>query len=43
MTGAAVAAAGGGVLVVVFTVLAALAVPAFVRYRVTRPVSGVSA
>lgn len=38
VTGAAVAAAGGGVLVVVFTVLASsLAVPAFVRYRVTRP------
>ena len=35
-TGAAVAAAGGGVLVIAFTVLAALAVPAFVRYRVTR-------
>ena len=27
---------GGGVLVVVGTVVAALAVPAFVRYRVTR-------
>ncbi len=35
-TGAAVAAAGGGVLVVVGTVAASLAVPAFVRYRVTR-------
>ena len=34
-TGAAVAAAGGGVLVVIGTVVA-LAVPAFVRYRVTR-------
>lgn len=34
-TGAAVAAAGGGVLVVVGTVAAALAVPVFVRYRVT--------
>ena len=37
VTGAAVAAAGGGVLVVVGTVAAALLVPAFVRYRVTRP------
>jgi hypothetical protein len=36
VTGAAVAAAGGGVLVIIGTVLAALAVPAFVRYRVTR-------
>ena len=36
VTGAAVAAAGGGVLVLIGTVLAALAVPAFVRYRVTR-------
>ena len=34
--GTAVAAGGGGVLVVVFTVAAALAVPAFVRYRITR-------
>src|SRR4051794_22918355 len=33
--GTAAAAAGGGVLVVVGTVAAALAVPAFVRYRVT--------
>ena len=32
-----VTAAGGGVLVVVGTVLAALAVPAFVRYRLVRP------
>ncbi len=36
-TGAAAAAAGGGVLVIVGTVAAALLVPAFVRYRVTRP------
>ena len=28
--------AGGGVLVVIGTVIAAIAVPAFVRYRVTR-------
>lgn len=34
--GTAVATAGGGVLVVVFTVVAALAIPAFVRYRITR-------
>ena len=36
VTGAAAAAAGGGVLVVVGVVLASLAVPAFVRYRVAR-------
>ncbi|MBM9460043.1 MFS transporter [Nocardioides sp. zg-536] len=35
MVGTAVAATGGGVLVVVLTVVAALAVPSFVRYRVT--------
>ncbi|WP_431963841.1 MFS transporter [Nocardia sp. bgisy134] len=35
--GTAVAAAGGGVLVVIGVVLAALAFPAFVRYRVARP------
>jgi MFS family permease len=34
--GTAAAAAGGGVLVVVGTVVAALVVPSFVRYRVTR-------
>ncbi|MEJ7833857.1 MAG: MFS transporter [Nocardioides sp.] len=34
--GTAVAATGGGLLVVVLTVAAALAVPSFVRYRVTR-------
>lgn len=34
--GTAVAAAGGGVLVVIATVLAALAFPAFLRYRITR-------
>ena len=37
MVGTAAAAAGGGVLVVVLTVAAAVAVPSFVRYRVTRP------
>ena len=36
MVGTAATAAGGGVLVVVGVVLAALVVPAFVRYRVTR-------
>ena len=36
VTGAAAAAAGGGVLVVIGVVLASLAVPAFVRYRVAR-------
>lgn len=35
MVGTAAAAAGGGVLVVIFVALAALAVPSFVRYRVT--------
>lgn len=35
--GTAVAAAGGGLLAVIGTVAAALAVPAFVRYRVTPP------
>jgi hypothetical protein len=34
--GTAAAAAGGGVLVVVGTVAAAIAVPSFVRYRITR-------
>ncbi|MFC8528228.1 MFS transporter [Nocardia sp. NPDC057227] len=34
--GTAVAAAGGGVLVVLATVLAAVAFPAFIRYRITR-------
>jgi hypothetical protein len=34
MVGTTVAAAGGGALVVVGVVVAALAVPAFVRYRV---------
>lgn len=33
MAGTATAAAGGGLLVVIFTVPAAVAVPAFVRYR----------
>lgn len=37
--GAAAAAAGGGVLVVIGVVIAALAVPAFVRYRVTSAAS----
>ena len=36
MVGTAAAAAGGGVLAVVLTVAAALAVPAFVRYRIAR-------
>ncbi len=36
--GTAAAAAGGGVLVVVGVVVASLAVPSFVRYRVTRAV-----
>jgi len=40
--GAGAAAAGGGVLVVVGTVLAALLVPSFVRYRVTRTAVGAS-
>jgi len=40
MVGTAAAAAGGGVLVVVLTVAAALAVPVFVRYRVSsQPIS----
>ncbi|HET6988556.1 MAG TPA: hypothetical protein VFI00_18160 [Kribbella sp.] len=39
--GTAVTAAGGGVLVVVGTVAAAILVPSFVRYRVTRSVSPV--
>ena len=39
MVGTAAAAAGGGVLVVIGTVAAAIAVPSFVRYRVTRPAS----
>jgi MFS family permease len=37
MVGTAATAAGGGVLVVVGTVVTALAVPAFVRYRLARP------
>ncbi|MEV4153996.1 MFS transporter [Nocardia salmonicida] len=41
--GTAVAAAGGGILVVIGVVLAALAFPAFVRYRVTRAHSTVAA
>ncbi len=36
MVGTAAAAAGGGVLVVIGTIAAAVAVPAFVRYRVVR-------
>ncbi|MGA8851862.1 MAG: MFS transporter [Aeromicrobium sp.] len=35
--GAAAAAAGGGVLVVIGVIAAAVLVPSFVRYRVTRP------
>ena len=38
MVGTAAAAAGGGVLVVVGTTVAALAAPAFVRYRISRAV-----
>ncbi|GAA3515703.1 MFS transporter [Aeromicrobium panaciterrae] len=38
--GTAAAAAGGGVLVVVGVVVASLAVPSFVRYRLTRSVPG---
>ncbi|HEY0889490.1 MAG TPA: MFS transporter [Nocardioides sp.] len=41
--GASAVAAGGGVLVVVGVVVAALAVPSFVRYRVTRGVEQRSA
>jgi len=41
MVGTAAAAAGGGVLVVVGTVAAAVAVPSFVRYRLTRGVAPV--
>jgi MFS family permease len=41
LVGTAVTAAGGGVLVVVGTVAAAILVPSFVRYRVTRTVSSV--
>ncbi|WP_345521577.1 MFS transporter [Nocardioides conyzicola] len=37
MVGTAAAAAGGGVLVVIGTVIAAILVPSFVRYRITRP------
>lgn len=40
MVGTAAAAAGGGVLVVVGVVLASLALPAFVRYRVSRVDNG---
>lgn len=39
MVGTAAAAAGGGVLVVVGVVIAALAVPSFVRYRITATVA----
>ncbi|MEO6605495.1 MAG: MFS transporter [Aeromicrobium sp.] len=35
--GTAAAAAGGGVLVVIGVVVASIAVPSFVRYRITRP------
>ena len=37
VVGTAVATAGGGVLVVIGTVVAAIAVPSFVRYRIGRP------
>ncbi|MBY6567287.1 MFS transporter, partial [Rhodococcus sp. BP-154] len=40
MVGTAAAAAGGGVLVVVGVVIAAVALPAFIRYRVTRVDNG---
>lgn len=40
MVGTAAAAAGGGVLVVIGVVIAAVALPAFVRYRVTRVDNG---
>ena len=36
MVGTAAAAAGGGVLVIIGTTVAAIAVPSFVRYRITR-------
>ena len=39
VVGTAVTAAGGGVLVVIGTMLAAIAVPTFVRYRITRVVA----
>ncbi len=39
VVGTAVTAAGGGVLVVIGTMLAAIAVPSFVRYRITRVVA----
>ncbi|MTV29091.1 MFS transporter, partial [Nitriliruptoraceae bacterium ZYF776] len=35
--GTAAAAAGGGALVVIGVVIASLAVPSFVRYRITHP------
>ena len=35
--GTAAAAAGGGALVVIGVVIASIAVPSFVRYRITRP------
>lgn len=37
LVGTAIAAAGGGALVIVATIVAALVVPSFVRYRITRP------
>lgn len=37
MVGTAVASAGGGLLVVLGVIAAAIAVPSFVRYRLTRP------
>ena len=40
VVGTAAAAAGGGVLVVIGTIAAALLVPSFVRYRITRPGEG---
>ncbi|YAL82834.1 MFS transporter [Dermacoccaceae bacterium W4C1] len=41
VAGTAVAAAGGGVLVVVLVIACALAVPAFVRYRVQRDAAAI--
>ena len=39
VVGTAVTAAGGGVLVVIGTMLAAIAVPTFMRYRITRVIA----
>jgi hypothetical protein len=42
LVGTAATAAGGGVLVVIGVVIAALAAPAFVRYRISRAMREVS-